>query len=135
MSFHDILFEIAQRKCCKRLPNKEILQDITGIMGPGLNTIMGPTGSGKNYYFLCCCNLLDVYLHLYMCLQEVIAFIIKIHASRGIFEMHANQFWWAWPLRFWRFCSFSVLAEIPFWIMDYNPWGSNNRICSNDSCK
>ena len=47
MSFHDIGFEIAQRKCCKRLPNKEILQDITGIMGPGLNSIMGPTGSGK----------------------------------------------------------------------------------------
>ena len=47
MSFHDIGFEKAQRKCCKRLPNKEILQDITGIMGPGLNAIMGPTGSGK----------------------------------------------------------------------------------------
>ena len=47
MSFHDIGYEIAQRKCCKRLPNKEILQDITGIMGPGLNAIMGPTGSGK----------------------------------------------------------------------------------------
>ena len=47
MSFHDIGYEIVQRKCCKRLPNKEILQDITGIMGPGLNAIMGPTGSGK----------------------------------------------------------------------------------------
>ena len=22
----------------------------------------------------------------------------KIHASRGWHEMHANQFWWAWPL-------------------------------------
>ena len=22
----------------------------------------------------------------------------KTHASRGWHEMHANQFWWAWPL-------------------------------------
>ena len=27
----------------------------------------------------------------------------KIHASRGWPEMHANQFWWAWLLRFRRF--------------------------------
>ena len=28
----------------------------------------------------------------------------KIHASRGWCEMHAHQFWWAWPFGFWRFC-------------------------------
>ena len=29
----------------------------------------------------------------------------KIHASRGWCEMHANPFWWAWPLQFGRFGS------------------------------
>ena len=28
------------------------------------------------------------------------------YASRGSSDMHANQFWWAWPLQFRRFCSF-----------------------------
>ena len=35
----------------------------------------------------------------------------KIHASRGWCEMHANQFWWAWPLRFQRFCSFFACLQ------------------------
>ena len=32
----------------------------------------------------------------------------KIHASKDRHEMHANQFWWVWPLRFRRFCFFIV---------------------------
>ena len=54
----------------------------------------------------------------------------RIHASRGWCEMHANQFWWVWPLWFRRFCSFSNLAKFPFLNMDYSeysPWGSKNR--------
>ena len=30
----------------------------------------------------------------------------KIHASRGQPEMHGNQFWWVWPLRFRSYGSF-----------------------------
>ena len=33
----------------------------------------------------------------------------KIHASRGWWEMHANQVWWAWSLRLWRLCCLSLL--------------------------
>ena len=35
----------------------------------------------------------------------------KIHACRGWCEIHENQFWWAWPLWFWRFCSFFVCLQ------------------------
>ena len=44
----------------------------------------------------------------------------KIHASRGWCELHANQFWWAWPLWFQRFCSFMFFSnfQFPFQTMD-----------------
>ena len=41
----------------------------------------------------------------------------KIHACRISCEMHANQFWWACPLRFHRFCSFSSLAKLLFYVL------------------
>ncbi|XP_044047465.1 broad substrate specificity ATP-binding cassette transporter ABCG2b isoform X3 [Siniperca chuatsi] len=42
-----------KRFCCKRGPEKYILKDVSGIMRPGMNAIMGATGSGKT-------SLLDV---------------------------------------------------------------------------
>ncbi|XP_056136589.1 broad substrate specificity ATP-binding cassette transporter ABCG2b [Lampris incognitus] len=39
--------------CCKKGPEKYILKDVSGIIRPGLNAIMGSTGSGKT-------SLLDV---------------------------------------------------------------------------
>ncbi|XP_036804590.1 broad substrate specificity ATP-binding cassette transporter ABCG2 isoform X2 [Oncorhynchus mykiss] len=39
--------------CHKTGPEKHILRDVSGIMRPGMNAIMGPTGSGKT-------SLLDV---------------------------------------------------------------------------
>ena len=48
----------------------------------------------------------------------------------GLREMHANQFWWVWFFWFWRFCSFPNLAQVPFWTMDYSPWGTINIISS-----
>ena len=48
--------------------------------------------------------------------------VLCIHVCKML-EMHANQFWWTWPLRFWRFCSFSKTAENSLRTMDYSPWG------------
>ncbi|XP_037620517.1 broad substrate specificity ATP-binding cassette transporter ABCG2b isoform X1 [Sebastes umbrosus] len=39
--------------CCKKGPEKYILNDVSGIMRPGMNAILGATGSGKT-------SLLDV---------------------------------------------------------------------------
>ena len=47
VTFHDLCYEVPQWKCCIRKPNKQILKNLTGQMTPGLNAIMGPTGSGK----------------------------------------------------------------------------------------
>ena len=44
----------------------------------------------------------------------------KIHASRGWCEMHVNQFWWAWLIWFWRFCSFSLPSKQPNF--PFRPW-------------
>ncbi|XP_068606891.1 broad substrate specificity ATP-binding cassette transporter ABCG2b [Brachionichthys hirsutus] len=41
------------RLCCRKGPEKYILKDVSGIMRPGMNAIMGATGSGKT-------SLLDV---------------------------------------------------------------------------
>ena len=35
----------------------------------------------------------------------------NIHASRGGCEIHANQFWWVWPLWFQRFSPFFVCHQ------------------------
>lgn len=42
-----------KRLCCKKGPEKYILKGVSGIMKPGMNAIMGATGSGKT-------SLLDV---------------------------------------------------------------------------
>ncbi|KFO75139.1 ATP-binding cassette sub-family G member 2, partial [Cuculus canorus] len=39
--------------CCQKTADKEVLRDVNGIMRPGLNAILGPTGSGKS-------SLLDI---------------------------------------------------------------------------
>ena len=45
--------------------------------------------------------------------------------------MHARQFWWAWSLRFRRYCYLSKTAKFPFQGMDYSPWSSKNLIDRN----
>jgi ATP-binding cassette subfamily G (WHITE) protein 2 len=47
ITFHDLGYEVTQRKCFRRLPNKIILDSVSGEIKTGLNAIMGPTGSGK----------------------------------------------------------------------------------------
>ncbi|XP_048362367.1 broad substrate specificity ATP-binding cassette transporter ABCG2-like [Sphaerodactylus townsendi] len=56
VSFHSIQYSIKQSHglLCKRtVVEKKILQNVYGIMKPGMNAILGPTGSGKS-------SLLDV---------------------------------------------------------------------------
>ena len=55
----------------------------------------------------------------------------KIHASRGQCHVHAHQFWWAWPLWFWRYGYLSKMAKFPFRGMDYSPWSWKNLINRN----
>ena len=45
--------------------------------------------------------------------------------------MHAHQFWWAWPLRFRRYCYFQKRAKFHFLPMDYSPWSSKNLMDRN----
>ncbi|NXM59542.1 ABCG2 protein, partial [Illadopsis cleaveri] len=56
VSFHNIQYSIKQRSgflCKRKIVEKKILHNVNGIMKPGLNAILGPTGSGKS-------SLLDV---------------------------------------------------------------------------
>jgi len=60
ISFHSINYTLEYQQCCNCLPlpclkkkQKQILYDITGIFKPGMNAILGPTGSGKS-------SLLDI---------------------------------------------------------------------------
>lgn len=57
MSFHNITYtaEVLKMPCgpCRKKDKKRILHNVSGVMKPGLNAIMGPTGGGKS-------SLLDV---------------------------------------------------------------------------
>ncbi|XP_034543196.1 broad substrate specificity ATP-binding cassette transporter ABCG2b [Notolabrus celidotus] len=54
VTFSNLHYSVQEtRLCCKRGPEKYILKDVSGIMRPGMNAIMGATGSGKT-------SLLDV---------------------------------------------------------------------------
>ncbi|NXV18659.1 ABCG2 protein, partial [Cepphus grylle] len=56
VSFHNIQYSVKQSSgflCKRKIVEKKILHNVYGIMKPGLNAILGPTGSGKS-------SLLDV---------------------------------------------------------------------------
>ncbi|CAH8535443.1 unnamed protein product [Schistosoma bovis] len=54
LSFHHISYEVKiQKTLCSKPVIKTILDDVSGILRPGMNALMGPTGSGKS-------SLLDV---------------------------------------------------------------------------
>ncbi|KAM9856563.1 broad substrate specificity ATP-binding cassette transporter ABCG2b [Aulostomus maculatus] len=54
ITFTNLHYCVQERRfCCKNGPEKYILKDVSGIMRPGMNAIMGATGSGKT-------SLLDV---------------------------------------------------------------------------
>ncbi|KAL4240249.1 ATP-binding cassette sub- G member 2 [Mactra antiquata] len=55
LTIHDIVYKVKVKAkgCCKGTVDKEILKNINGIFRPGMNAILGPTGSGKS-------SLLDV---------------------------------------------------------------------------
>uniref|UniRef100_A0A3Q0SFQ5 ABC-type xenobiotic transporter n=1 Tax=Amphilophus citrinellus TaxID=61819 RepID=A0A3Q0SFQ5_AMPCI len=53
VSFHNIQYRVHQKSgflCKRKILSKEILVDLNGIMRPGLNAILGPTGSGKSSF-------------------------------------------------------------------------------------
>ncbi|NXA12618.1 ABCG2 protein, partial [Sapayoa aenigma] len=56
LTFHNICYRVKTKTgflCCRKTATKEVLRDVNGIMRPGLNAILGPTGSGKS-------SLLDI---------------------------------------------------------------------------
>lgn len=54
LSFHDINYTVnVHTKACKPPAQKQILKNVNGLFKPGMNAILGPTGSGKS-------SLLDV---------------------------------------------------------------------------
>ncbi|NXU16019.1 ABCG2 protein, partial [Pardalotus punctatus] len=56
LTFHNIYYRVKTKTgflCCKKTADKEVLRGVNGIMKPGLNAILGPTGSGKS-------SLLDI---------------------------------------------------------------------------
>uniref|UniRef100_A0AAZ3QFM8 ABC transporter domain-containing protein n=1 Tax=Oncorhynchus tshawytscha TaxID=74940 RepID=A0AAZ3QFM8_ONCTS len=54
VSFHNIHYKVTQRSGClcikRKTTTKDILIDLNGLMKPGLNAIMGATGSGKSSF-------------------------------------------------------------------------------------
>ncbi|XP_041115577.1 broad substrate specificity ATP-binding cassette transporter ABCG2-like [Polyodon spathula] len=53
VSFHNISYKVQLKSgllCKRKINTKEILNDLNGIMRPGLNAILGATGSGKSSF-------------------------------------------------------------------------------------
>ncbi|NWY73342.1 ABCG2 protein, partial [Erithacus rubecula] len=56
LTFHNICYRVKTKSghlCFRKTAEKEVLRGVNGIMKPGLNAILGPTGSGKS-------SLLDI---------------------------------------------------------------------------
>ncbi|KAM9329529.1 broad substrate specificity ATP-binding cassette transporter ABCG2 [Gastrophryne carolinensis] len=56
LTFHNINYRVKLKSgliCKRKVVERQILSDVNGIMRPGMNAILGPTGSGKS-------SLLDV---------------------------------------------------------------------------
>ncbi|NXD71274.1 ABCG2 protein, partial [Eolophus roseicapillus] len=56
LTFHNISYRVKLKTgllCYQKTTDKEVLRNVSGIMRPGLNAILGPTGSGRT-------SLLDV---------------------------------------------------------------------------
>ncbi|NXI16074.1 ABCG2 protein, partial [Irena cyanogastra] len=56
LTFHNICYRVKTKTgflCFRKTTEKEVLRHVNGIMKPGLNAILGPTGSGKS-------SLLDI---------------------------------------------------------------------------
>uniref|UniRef100_A0A8C3XY14 Broad substrate specificity ATP-binding cassette transporter ABCG2 n=1 Tax=Catharus ustulatus TaxID=91951 RepID=A0A8C3XY14_CATUS len=56
LTFHNICYRVKTKTgplCFRKTTEKQVLRDVNGIMKPGLNAILGPTGSGKS-------SLLDI---------------------------------------------------------------------------
>ncbi|CAN9510200.1 unnamed protein product [Ophioblennius macclurei] len=53
ITFRNVVYAVDERSMCRKISEKQILRDVSGIMRPGMNAIMGATGSGKT-------SLLDV---------------------------------------------------------------------------
>ncbi|KAM9315196.1 broad substrate specificity ATP-binding cassette transporter ABCG2b [Pholidichthys leucotaenia] len=54
VTFSNLVYCVQETKCCRKIGlEKQILRDVSGVMRPGMNAIMGATGSGKT-------SLLDV---------------------------------------------------------------------------
>ncbi|XP_013887337.1 ATP-binding cassette sub-family G member 2 [Austrofundulus limnaeus] len=53
VSFHNIHYKVRLQSgllCSRKISSREILLDLNGIMQPGLNAVLGPTGSGKSSF-------------------------------------------------------------------------------------
>ncbi|XP_047434836.1 broad substrate specificity ATP-binding cassette transporter ABCG2d [Mugil cephalus] len=53
VSFHNVQYKVHMKSgfsCKRKISAREILVDLNGIMRPGLNAILGPTGSGKSSF-------------------------------------------------------------------------------------
>ncbi|XP_046901590.1 broad substrate specificity ATP-binding cassette transporter ABCG2d isoform X3 [Hypomesus transpacificus] len=53
VSFHDIQYKVVVKSgplCKRKVTPRGILVDLNGMMRPGLNAILGPTGSGKSSF-------------------------------------------------------------------------------------
>uniref|UniRef100_A0A3Q3MNJ4 Broad substrate specificity ATP-binding cassette transporter ABCG2 n=1 Tax=Mastacembelus armatus TaxID=205130 RepID=A0A3Q3MNJ4_9TELE len=53
VSFHNIQYKVQLKSgffCKRKTSSREILVDLNGVMRPGLNAILGPTGSGKSSF-------------------------------------------------------------------------------------
>ncbi|XP_072318460.1 broad substrate specificity ATP-binding cassette transporter ABCG2d [Eucyclogobius newberryi] len=53
VSFHRLQYTVQGKRgppCERKTPDRQILLELNGIMKPGLNAILGPTGSGKSSF-------------------------------------------------------------------------------------
>uniref|UniRef100_A0A8C5JIZ9 Broad substrate specificity ATP-binding cassette transporter ABCG2 n=1 Tax=Junco hyemalis TaxID=40217 RepID=A0A8C5JIZ9_JUNHY len=92
LTFHNICYHVKTKTgfpCFRKTTKKQVLKDVNGIMKPGLNAILGPTGSGKSS-----CTLLHVLAAATVPLHKLLSnhqFSAALRLPKSVKEQEKNE--------------------------------------------
>uniref|UniRef100_A0A672PE21 ATP-binding cassette, sub-family G (WHITE), member 2a n=2 Tax=Sinocyclocheilus grahami TaxID=75366 RepID=A0A672PE21_SINGR len=94
VSFHSINYSVKMKSgflCKRKLTQKNILVELNGVMRPGLNAILGPTGSGKSSWTVCFLFLQDDVVMGTLTVRENLRFSAALRLPKSIRQREKDE--------------------------------------------